>query len=460
MKLSLPRLTKNARLSIRIVCGLGGVCLLVLSLFLILRLPEGAAEARAVLALLAGLEMALAMALLQREGCSLPPLVPLLPLGVVFLLRVVCLAYPAPAFSGAIMPWVESLRDNGLLPTIAASGPAFPAPYAYLLSLLALLPLPELYTVKLIAILFDLLIAWAGMRIVRALRPQTLLPEGAFFCILLLPAQIMNSALLVQNSGIWAAFLLLAVAELFEEHPRRAVALAAVAFAFHLQALLFLPVFLMFRIVRRCKLSQLLYFPTVWILVLLPALLAGQTPGSIAAVYAGQLSGLLDAGTASSFSAFFGGGGMGWSIFGTALAVIAVLAVLYLLVSFHRSLYSGILLLAFALTALAVPFLLPGTKPGGFYCAEVVCVILACSYPGLAPIPCALQVAGLNAYSAVVLGKCLFPLPVGAALVLLCLAALGAGFWRALRSVPTDDEAEDDLPFPLLQQLQKRLRRK
>ena len=437
MKPSLPiRLPDNRNLLI--CCGLAvlGAIFLLLTLLRLFSLQQGAVEARLVITMLMGAIFMLAIALLRREGCDmLTLLAALLPLGLAFYLRSLCLDHITLDYVDFLSQWVDFFRENGGLAGIQQSVGNYNVPYLYFLALIAWLPLPDLYLIKLFSILFDVLLAWGCMRIVRVFRPQSRLPEACFLLILLLPTILLNGALWAQCDSVYAALCVLSLASVLEDHPRRCVVLAALAFSFKLQSVFFLPVLLVCWFTRRVAFRQLLLFPAAYFLSILPAVLLGKPLGDILGIYVDQ-AGAYDNLTLNAPSLFSllpaGTSGSAWSTLGILLAGLLTAAVLLLLFLLRRRVSDRVLLTACTLLCLLIPCFLPHMHERYFALAEALSVVLACVLLRRFYIPLLIQVASLGGYYAYLMLRYAFPMALGSLMMLAALAALGWDLWRQL----------------------------
>ena len=95
------------------------------------------------------------------------------------------------------------------------------APYLYFLAAISYLPIPDLYLIKLFSILFDVVLAWGGFRLVRHFAPER--PNRPLLCfclLLLLPTVILNGAFWGQCDALYGALTLHALACALERRNR------------------------------------------------------------------------------------------------------------------------------------------------------------------------------------------------------------------------------------------------
>jgi Gpi18-like mannosyltransferase len=182
--------------------------------------------------------------------------------------------------------WVEAFREQGFHAVTQEIGD-YNLPYQYILAGVAALPLPDLYLIKLVSVVFDFALALMAMALVeRFMRPRLGLP--VFAILLLLPTAWFNSAYWAQCDALYVFFIVACLYAMLADRPLLSVALLAVAFSFKIQTIFFFPMVLFALLKGKYKLRHLLIFPAVYLLLLAPALLAGRGLVSALSIYLRQ----------------------------------------------------------------------------------------------------------------------------------------------------------------------------
>lgn len=389
-----------------LAAGAGGAALLICALFPIAALPQGGTGAKAAVFLLLAAVALLALWLVHRAGYASSPFwTALLPVGLAFFLRSVLLYYVADDYTIFLSQWVATFRDNGGFAAIKLPIGNYNVPYLYFLAAISYLPVPDLYLIKLFSILFDVLLAWGGLRLVRRFTGRdSLRPLVCFCALLLLPTVVLNGALWSQCDALYGAFALHALADALEGRPKASAALLGIAFSFKLQTVFILPLWAVLWMAGRTRFRDLLCFPLAYAATCVPALLLGKPLGDILGVYVGQArdgAGALNYNCASLFSMVpYGtqideGFGARLGIF-LAFALVAALLVLAFL--FRDRLDDGALLLCGAVLTLGVPFFLPYMHDRYYFLADVLTLTWACIRPAGLPPAVLVQLASLSAY--------------------------------------------------------------
>ena len=393
-------------------CGAAGLMLVFLAALRCTAL-DGGLMSRIFVPVYLLLIGALALLLLRRSGYDARTLaVMLAPIGLALFVRALFFSYATLDYQDFLSQWVEYFRQNGGLAALKDPVGNYNVPYLYMLALISYLPIPDLYLIKLFSIVFDVLLAWGGLRIVKHFTmSDSKAPLVCFAALLLLPTAVLNSGAWAQCDAVYAALCVLSLACVFEKKPVWSLALLALAFSFKLQAVFLIPLWLALWLTGRVKFKHLLVFPAVFVGSMVPALAAGKPVGDILSIYLDQAGSesqhaYLNFNSPSIFSLVPHGvePGDGLAKVGIAAAFLFVLAVLGLLLWKRKSVTDASLLLAGAALAMGIPFFLPYMHERYFFLGGVLALIWACAAPfrsSLAlPAAVGAEVASLGGYHA------------------------------------------------------------
>ena len=252
-------------------------------------------DARVILLL--GLEALFALWLLYRSDLlnTAPRLVfSILLLLAAFTLRALCLDYQTLDYKDFLSHWVAFYRENGGFRSFSYPLGNYNIPYMYFLCLFSYLPISDLYLIKLLSIFFDVLLAYASMRLLRTVKQSETALLACFFVILFLPTVILNGALWGQCDSIYVALAVLAVAFAMEDRPILSVLYFTLSFGFKLQAVFMLPILLVFWFQKRMKIWHFLLFPVFYVILVLPAVALGKPFLETLTLYASQTGSIGD----------------------------------------------------------------------------------------------------------------------------------------------------------------------
>jgi Gpi18-like mannosyltransferase len=196
-------------------------------------------------------------------------------------------------YSNFLKPWLEQIVDQGGWASLRFQIGDYTPPYVYLLTFLSYFPQtntqePYLLGVKLISIAFDLVLM-VGVYLNAKLwlaKIHPLFPAAIAVIALFLPTVIINGSLWGQIDASYTGFSLIAIYFLQKDKPFASSIWYGIAFSFKLQAIFFLPVFIIyFWFNYRHKIHYVLIIPIIYYLFAVPAILAGRSVIEITEVY-------------------------------------------------------------------------------------------------------------------------------------------------------------------------------
>ena len=376
-------------------------------------------------------ELVLALYLLWREGLlreRAPQAVALLLVPLAFVLRYCLLTYETLDYQDWIRVWIQSLRDNGAWKGLGQEiwSCNYNVPYVYFLSLISLSGMRDLLLVKLLSIFFDVVMAWAVMRLVGVLTQSPVKKLSAFVLTLWLPSVVLNGALWGQCDVIYGAFAVLAVYFALDDHPALSVISIALSVSFKLQGVFLLPVWFLFLLKGKIKFKHIFLFPLTYVISILPAVFAGRGFWELLTLYlrnTGTIGDGLNYNSSSvyalhDFSAMTNAAGERAGIIMTALFCVGLFV--WFALSFKR-MDNMALFGACLLFAIGVPFFLPHMHDRYFFIADMLTLTLAVAEPWLAPVAAGVSFGSLLGYHAYLKMRYLMPMRYGAIAMLASL---------------------------------------
>ena len=199
---------------------------------------------------------------------------------LLFLLGLALRGLSLPAISAdmqwAYIPWYEILKTRGLQ-AIGTNFSDYSPPYLYFLWLVTLIfnHLPDVFAIKSITILADVVNTFLVYRIVRIKFHSGWTPLLASAVFWTLPTVMINSSLWGQTDSLYVLFLLVSLYYLLTDRPLLAVAAFGVAITVKAQAVFFAPLLAVLFFKRRIAWHQFLAVPIVYLLLNAPAYLFG-----------------------------------------------------------------------------------------------------------------------------------------------------------------------------------------
>jgi len=328
--------------------------------------------------------------------------------------------------------WTHQMQAEGGWRAIGKPIGNYNAPFLYLLAIVIYLPGPLILKIKAIFVVFDVLLAFFTYKIVGLKFSGRRIPAAAALAMVLLPTVVINASWWGQMDAMWASFALGGVYFLMRDRPWVAVTMCAVSLAIKPQGIFIFPLLLLLALGGRLPWRTLLAVPAVFVVLDLPALLAGRSPADLLTVYdmdrqAHQIKALTL--RAPSLYAFVPAGPSTDTVrtLGYVFTAVLVLGICYILIVRNVRITRDRLITYAALFAILVPFVVPGMHERYFFLADVTTVILAIHKPRLWPVPLLVQAASLLCYEPYLFGgrtPAMLPLTIPATLMLASLVML------------------------------------
>ncbi len=344
-------------------------------------------------------------------------------------LRLLCFDHQTLDYQDFLRPWVEYYRANGGLAALDQSVGNYNIPYLLFLALFSYFPVSELYLIKLLSVIFDLLLALSVAKLV--LRCSGSVNRGliSFAVTMMLPTVLLNGSYWGQCDSVYGALAILSVYLILTDRPWLSMVSLALAFSFKLQAIFIFPVFLVFLYTGRLKLKHLPVFPAAYIVAVSPAILAGRPILDTLLIYVNQ-GGTVGSGLNYNSPSIYSlisnpanpelAGRLG--IIAAFLFCLLMFALLFLV---RKSLDESTLLLVSFIFVLTVPLLLPHMHDRYFFLADVLSLAVAFVFTKAIPFPFLCSFASLLGYHAYLKQRYLLLMDQGfCALALVLLYAL------------------------------------
>ena len=207
---------------------------------------------------------ALAMLLLWREGIfeDKAMLICALVLGAAaMVIRASYFNIESGDYTTFLAPWTQFFRDNGGFKALAFFPGNYNPPYMYFLAAFSYFDIPELYMIKALSVLFDVLLAWSCLKLLSLYTDSKARLLGVFLAVLYLPTVVANGAYWAQCDSIYAFFGIYALYLGMSGRGAAAMISLAACLAFKLQAVFVIPVFFILLLAKKIKWQQLIVFP-------------------------------------------------------------------------------------------------------------------------------------------------------------------------------------------------------
>lgn len=195
-------------------------------------------------------------------------------------------------------PWVATLREaGGGIKGLSAEFEYvdYTTPYLTILSFISICPfLNTLLLMKLVSIFFDFVAAFAVMAIVYDRTKNMTYGILGYGALLMVPTVLTNGAMWAQCDIIFTSFVLWSLYFMLKDKPAWSMAFYGIAFAFKLQTLFLAPLYVILWMKGKVKLKHFLFLPLMYVIGMIPSLLAGKSFWELISVYFFQANGQVD----------------------------------------------------------------------------------------------------------------------------------------------------------------------
>ena len=372
---------------------------------------------------------AFALILLYKEGLLKKPapiVAAVVLTALALVLRALVFGYETLDYQNFLTRWVDFFRQRGGWRALSEPVGNYNIPYLYFMALFSYSSVKDLYLIKLLSTVFDVLLAYSAMRLVSRWQKSVWLRLGCFFTVLLWPTVFLNSAVWAQCDSIYVALALLGIDLALDDRPVLAMTCMALSFGFKLQAVFILPVCAVLWMQGKFRWYHFLVFPAVYVLLVLPAVIIGRPFMDTVLLYFGQTDSIgtgLNYNSPSVFALIRNvadtDAASKAGIVGAFAYMLAVLGVCFI---GHRRLNDQAVFAAAVLLAVGIPFLLPHMHDRYFYAADILTLALAFAFPVYSPAALLTEFASLLGYHAYLKMRYLLPMRYGAAALLVVLA--------------------------------------
>jgi len=374
---------------------------------------------------------------LMNTGASAAAAVLLTALAIA--LRAAAMDYETLDYQNFLSAWVRFFRDHGGLAALKHEIGNYNIPYLYFLALFSYSGIKDLYLIKILSIFFDVLLAFASMKLVSRVSHSVPRLLACFFTVLMLPTVYLNGSLWAQCDSSYVAFALLGIWFALEDRPWHAMVCAAVSFGFKLQAVFILPVYAVLWMTGRLRFRHFLSFPVCYVLLVLPAVLAGRPFIDTLTLYFNQTGSIgsgLNYNSPSAFAFFQYTLPERYHALACDIGIIAafvfMLSLLVVCYVNRKRMDDRAILAAALLFAIGIPFLLPHMHDRYFFGADVLSLVLAFAMPVFAAVPLMVEFASFLGYHAYLKMRFLLLMDRGAWALLTALILVFFAYYLAI----------------------------
>lgn len=170
------------------------------------------------------------------------------------LLRIKGIYFESIDMTKCLYKWFDFLKNNGGLKALKFEIGDYNVPYITILAILSYMPFNSIVSIKIISIIFDYLLAFFCVKLVKEIKREKYNKEMGmlvFSIIIILPTVILNSAYWGQCDSIYATFIIISLIYLIREKYLASFIFLGVSFAFKLQFIFVLPLYVLYFLSKR-----------------------------------------------------------------------------------------------------------------------------------------------------------------------------------------------------------------
>jgi len=328
------------------------------------------------------------------------------------LVRFSLLDFESGDYRNNLSHWYDFIRVHGGFKALGHNFSNYTPPYLYFMTLVTFLPIPKLYAIKLISILFDFFAATVTYFIVDLRYKGKVLPLLSFVCILFAPTVFFNSSLWGQCDIIYTTGLLLSIYFLLKRKTLAAMILYSLAFSFKFQSVFLLPLLLILCLKEEIPFKYLLLIPIIFGLAISPCILLGRPWVELFLIYPNQTT-TYSVLTANAPNLYQWLPNQYFPLLGKAGIFFAIMIVLtFCFIAYRGNVRMGeeTIIKISLISVLIIPFSVPQMHERFFFPADVISIIYAFYFPKYFYLPFLVGFSSFFSYLPFLFGNSPFPL--------------------------------------------------
>jgi Gpi18-like mannosyltransferase len=299
-------------------------------------------------------------------------------------LRFSLLGYESADYKEFLSRWYDFIAQHGFQ-AFAYDFANYNPPYLYLLAIVVyLFPfVPKIVAIKSISVIFDLLLGVFVYKLINLKYPRGVLATFGCLTVLFAPTIFLNSSCWGQADAIYATFLVACLYWICRSKQGLALSCFGAALAIKAQAIFFAPFLFALLLKRQVSWKPFLLVPLIYLLTLVPAVIAGRNLVDLLLIYARQSNTYQELSKhAPNFFIWFPNSAYEFLYpAGTVLGISVAFLITAGLVKSKRAVDRDVIVQLALIFVLAVPYFLPKMHERYFYLADVLSIVYAFYFP-------------------------------------------------------------------------------
>ena len=187
-------------------------------------------------------------------------------------------------------PWMNFIKTHGYTASLKYDFYNYTPSYIYILIALAKIGLNPLYSIKIVSVIFEYLVAFYVGKIAYLKYKNRLVFWISFAVIPLIPAVLLNGAFWGQCDSIYTAFVLGSIYYILKKKQFLSVLFLAIAVAFKIQAVFIFPFYFVLLLRGNIKWFYFFLIPLIYFLSILAPWFYGRSLSDLSTIYLSQSS--------------------------------------------------------------------------------------------------------------------------------------------------------------------------
>lgn len=274
-------------------------------------------------------------------------------------------------------PWINFIKNNGYVDSLKFDFYNYTPSYIYILIAIAKFGLNPLYSIKVVSILFEYLLAFYIGKISFLKYKDNAVILISVAVLPLIPTVLLNGAFWGQCDAIYSAFVVGSIYYILKKKQFLSILFLGIAFAFKIQTAFILPFYFVLLLRSNIKWYYFLLVPIVYFVSIMPTWLYGRTLFDLFTIYLAQSDyfGMLTVFCPNIYvwisdDYYELGKALGTSF----TAILTLVLGIYLSQKKFHFTFDSWVQLAF-LSAIIIPFILPGMHERYLYLGDVLAVL-------------------------------------------------------------------------------------
>lgn len=189
-----------------------------------------------------------------------------------------------------LKPWIDFIKSNGYSSSLKYNFYNYTPSYIYILIAIAKIGFNPLYSIKIVSIFFEYLLAYFIGKTVCLKYKNNLTIWITLAIIPLIPSLLINGALWGQCDSIYSAFVVGSIYYYFKNKQFISLLFLGLAFAFKIQTVFIFPLYLVLLLRGKINWYYFLLIPIIYFISILPTWLYGRSLTELFTIYLFQSS--------------------------------------------------------------------------------------------------------------------------------------------------------------------------